>query len=63
VTVTPPIIPDPPGLAEELCEIVTDLTSLEALMYDDPGRLSAEEQQELKQELDALRTRLKRILQ
>jgi hypothetical protein len=55
--------PDPQGLGDELNQIIVDLTSLEALMSENPERLSAQEVQILKQELAELRTRLKRYLQ
>jgi hypothetical protein len=56
-------IPDPPGLAEELGEIIANLTSLEIIAYEEPSRLSAQEQQEIRQELSALKARLARYLQ
>jgi hypothetical protein len=56
-------IPDPQGLAEELNEIIANLTSLEAIVYEEPTRLSDEEQQEIRQELAALKIRLRKVLQ
>jgi flagellar biosynthesis/type III secretory pathway chaperone len=56
-------IPDPQGLADELSEIIANLTSLEAIVYEEPTRLSAQEQQEIRQELVGLKTRLRRFLQ
>jgi len=58
-----PVIPDPQGLAEELCEIIANLTSLEALVYAEPTLLSAQEQKEIRQELAGLQARLRRVLQ
>jgi hypothetical protein len=57
------LIPDPQGLADELSDIIADLTSLEAIVYDAPERLSVQEQNDLRQELAALKARLKRVLQ
>jgi hypothetical protein len=54
---------DPQGLSEELCEIIASLTSLEAIVYTEPTRLSDDEQREIRQELAALQARVRRILQ
>jgi hypothetical protein len=56
-------IPDSQGLAEELSAIIADLTSLEAIVYEAPERLSTQDQQEVRQELANLKQRLARIIQ
>jgi hypothetical protein len=52
-----------PGLAEELCEIMADLSSLEVMVYEEPTRLSPKELKELRKELAAIKARLKRFIQ
>ena len=57
------VIPDPQGLADELSELITQLNSLENIVYEEPVRLSAEEQKEIRQELAGFKQRLRRFLQ
>jgi hypothetical protein len=54
---------EPEGLAEELCEIIADLTSLEILLSENPEQLPDGVKQELKQEVANLRARLRSHLQ
>jgi hypothetical protein len=60
---TLPSIPDPPGLAEELSEIIADLTSLEALVYANPEHLTEPQLRQLRQDLSDIRARVRRHLQ
>ena len=52
-----------PGLAEELCEIMVDLSSLEVMIFEEPSRLSPAELKELRRELTAIKARIKRFIQ
>jgi hypothetical protein len=57
------IIPDPQGLADELSEVIAQLNSLENIVYEEPVRLTAQEQHEIRQELAGLKQRLRRYFQ
>jgi hypothetical protein len=50
-------------LGVELAEIMSDLGALEILMFEAPERMSDSEKHALRQELEAIRTRLKRFIQ
>jgi hypothetical protein len=60
---THPAIPDPAELGAELAELVSQLAELEVLMFEEPGRLPDSEKRELRQELERIKSRLKRFIQ
>jgi hypothetical protein len=57
------IATDPAQLGAELAEIMSDLQALEVLMFEAPERMPDSEKHALRQELEAIRTRLKRFIQ